>query len=657
MAHTKDQIAPLPVAYESRAWFRYVLAAVVVALADVHPLAIRLNHGLRLSTRLRTHFYDFALFALLGLALGFVVWLGDWAAARLVWARSRFKRWGALAVIGYLAGGTLLHDDLANFVGNHVSWVGPHTLGGIGGAVGIIGAVTVSCVPESGWQRVLLALLGCALGWINAQVLAGDYPGIHLWISLIAVVVLASVLPAGPLGATPQRWIVLALGLLVALALALPPGRSVRQGLAACSGSSLYPFAVHLLREPPRKAATYLAVESNPWFSDRSHAPAIGAQKTQLLPADAAVLFLTIDALRNDVMENRARDQELPNLARIRDESLRFTRARTPSPSTLTTVCSFLSGKYYSQLFYTTMAPGKVLPHQDRSVRLPEILNDLGVNTVQVLALRGIGRVSGAGRGFSREVATARDYGNASEVMSLIVNELEQYRAQPQGRLFLYSHFVDSHAPYTLGGKRATPFDSYVAELELVDRALGELISYLERHQLRKRVWVIISGDHGEAFGEHNSRFHACSVYDELLRVPLMFWSPTLEPKAIDVPVTLLDLTPTLLDLFGASTPGSFMGQSLFPLLSGGQVDFQRLIAADSGRRKQALFFPDGIKVILDLMRNTAETYDLNRDPKELTDLTDSVDFDAEPYILATERFFANHTLKIPGWKPPWRSF
>ncbi|MGC4068619.1 MAG: hypothetical protein QM784_29010 [Polyangiaceae bacterium] len=82
-----------------------------------------------------------------------------------------------------------------------------------------------------------------------------------------------------------------------------------------------------------------------------------------------------------------------------------------------------------------------------------------------------------------------------------------------------------------------------------------------------------------------------------------------------------------------------------------------RPIAADSGRRKQALVFPNGVKVLRDLLRDTVEVYDTKRDPKEMRDLTDDPTFDVEPYVDATARFFQNHTLKVPGWEPPWRSF
>jgi arylsulfatase A-like enzyme len=261
---------------------------------------------------------------------------------------------------------------------------------------------------------------------------------------------------------------------------------------------------------------------------------------------------------------------------------------------------------------------------------------------------------TGVGVGFDVESKTRRDYGPAAEVMDLLLEQLATTGGSPA---FLYAHFVDSHAPYTLGGRRGSQFERYLAELALVDHEVGRLCQYLRENQLEQRTLLVVSADHGEAFGEHGMKHHAQSVYDELLRVPLLFRAKTLTPRRIDTPVTLVDIGPTLLDLFGIPTPADLMGQSLVPLLAGGRFEARRPIVADSGRRIQALVFPDGVKAIRDLHRNTQEVYDLKRDPGELRDLSGDPDFPASRYSAGLAAFFALHTLKRPGWEPPWRKF
>jgi arylsulfatase A-like enzyme len=136
----------------------------------------------------------------------------------------------------------------------------------------------------------------------------------------------------------------------------------------------------------------------------------------------------------------------------------------------------------------------------------------------------------------------------------------------------------------------------------------------------------------------------------------LMIAGPGIRHRVVDVPVTLIDVMPTVLDLFGQPTPGYVMGESLAPFLRGDTPTLTRPIAVDAGRRMQVLYFTNGYKVMTDLKRGTVEVYNLSTDPDEDYDLTDE-DPEAERYIATQRAFFKAHTLKIPGWEPPWRKF
>lgn len=223
----------------------------------------------------------------------------------------------------------------------------------------------------------------------------------------------------------------------------------------------------------------------------------IPAHAPTVLPSNPLVILLTIDALRADVMASREHDGDLPELARLRDASVSFTMARAPSPSTLTTVMALFTGKYYSQTYWTTER-GKALPARDTTRRLAEILEANRVRTVHVAALHGLGVDMGVGKGFGVERLTSRDYGPARKVMDLILEELGRRPARPT---FIYAHFVDSHAPYTLAGTDGTPFENYLGELALSDVEVERLQAYLERSGLRSRTVLIVTSDHGEAFG------------------------------------------------------------------------------------------------------------------------------------------------------------
>jgi hypothetical protein len=636
-----------------------MIAALLLALVDAAYVAEQIPESLRLVTRARVHVLDIALYVALGCFGAVTIWVKDGLVPRV-----GIPAWllRALFGIGLGApfGGWLLASDLANFIGQHDIALSPSLLGGLLGmiAFGLLGA-------GLGWIRgsVVRTVAVCgtlALSYVNPTLLGGDYPSIHLSLTLVSFVVLSRALQPLALRLprlTPALLVLpgLLLGWTV-FELVFAP-RSVRQTVTVASGSALPLYAMRLIRSNPSSRSRTLELEQSEWFTSRIGRPELAPHPKPVLPSNGAVLLLTVDALRADVLATRKHDALLPNLAKIRDASLRFTLARSPSPSTLTTATALFTGKYYSQIYFTEDRPGKVLPLRDTSKRVPSLLTQTSVKTVHVRALHGLGQASGVGRGFAEEPKTSRDYGRAAEVVDLIIEQLDGLTTHPERRLFLYTHFIDSHAPYTLGGKRATPFQSYLAELELVDRALGRLLDAIDHRALAERCLLIVSADHGEAFGEHGMRFHARSVYDELLRVPLYFHHPRVTRGDVSTAVGLIDLAPTLLDLFRVPTPGDFMGQSLVPFLHGERPHLTRPIAADSGRRKQALVFPNGIKVLRDLLRDTVEVYDTTRDPKETRDLTDDPTFDVEPYVHAMERFFASHTLEMPEWKPPWRSF
>jgi arylsulfatase A-like enzyme len=106
----------------------------------------------------------------------------------------------------------------------------------------------------------------------------------------------------------------------------------------------------------------------------------------------------------------------------------------------------------------------------------------------------------------------------------------------------------------------------YAAEIAYMDRELGRILDALDGLGVRDDTLVCVIADHGEAFGEHDFWTHGL-LYEEQLRVPLVLAGPGV-PAGIEVEgvVRLVDLAPTLLELFGSSTEARFDGRSLAPL-------------------------------------------------------------------------------------------
>ncbi|MEQ1500869.1 MAG: sulfatase [Myxococcota bacterium] len=78
---------------------------------------------------------------------------------------------------------------------------------------------------------------------------------------------------------------------------------------------------------------------------------------------------------------------------------------------------------------------------------------------------------------------------------------------------------------------------------------------------------LVLFADHGEEFWDHQGFEHGHTLYEELLHVPVVIRAPGVVPRKIGAPVSLLDLTPTILDLAGAPIPPDLDGRSLVPLL------------------------------------------------------------------------------------------
>lgn len=227
----------------------------------------------------------------------------------------------------------------------------------------------------------------------------------------------------------------------------------------------------------------------------------------------------------------------------------------------------------------------------------------------------------------------------------------DRLREVGSGPLFMYVHVDDPHMPYTIGqAEGKTPFIRYLAEVKYVGMQLGLLRKVLDETGLAKRTLLIVTADHGEAFGEHGQQYHAATVYEELLHVPLIVHYPGGKSRKIKQPVSLVDMAPTILDAFQLPAPGAYMGQSLWPLIAGREVQLSRPIVADSPRLMRAMLFPDGMKLIFNIRTNVYELYDLNSDPEELNNIYDEHP-EAPIYTRLMTEFFEVHEIQRPGYE------
>ena len=159
----------------------------------------------------------------------------------------------------------------------------------------------------------------------------------------------------------------------------------------------------------------------------------------------------------------------------------------------------------------------------------------------------------------------------------------------------------------------------YLNVLHETDRQIERLFEALRRAGLDRNTLVVITGDHGQAFGHpHNSYGHGRTAYEEDVHVPLMFWFPGAYRSAVHSKTVggHVDLAPTIAELAGLPPAPDWQGRSLFYTRLPHRAYFY--VAEDH--------FTLGIregswKYIFDLREGVDELYDLDRDPNEQQNL------------------------------------
>lgn len=116
---------------------------------------------------------------------------------------------------------------------------------------------------------------------------------------------------------------------------------------------------------------------------------------------------------------------------------------------------------------------------------------------------------------------------------------------------------------------------AYVAGVRWVDGLLREMVTWLEGEGLLENTLLVVTSDHGEAFGEHGTLEHGRILHHEVLHVPLLVVGPGAWGRGTVVTrhVPLMDLMPTLAEAAGVIPPPGSVGRSLAPLLAGEDAD------------------------------------------------------------------------------------
>lgn len=242
-------------------------------------------------------------------------------------------------------------------------------------------------------------------------------------------------------------------------------------------------------------------------------------------------------------------------------------------------------------------------------------------------------------------------YVSADEITDLAVDWIDE--TDEESPKFLWVHYMDVHHPYVppaeyqrefrdepISERRAIKLrrkmieepdavtddelsdiiDLYDAEIRFCDDEIGRLVS--RARDAWDDVNVMVTSDHGEAFGEHGKFSHHATFHDEVTHVPLVFDDGEHEGE-YDEFVGLLDVSPSLVDAAGLSVPENFHGYSFDELLEG-EWSREHIVGdwinTNTGEKRFA-YRDDRWKYIR--LGDDEKLYDIREDPGETTNVAD----------------------------------
>ena len=308
------------------------------------------------------------------------------------------------------------------------------------------------------------------------------------------------------------------------------------------------------------------------------------------------ILLISLDTLRADRLSAYGYHRDTsPFMQQLADQGVLFTHSfvnthGTP-PSHATLFTSAYQQTHRVSLDALSRSPDHRLPASLQL--LPEVLKEQGYVTIGVAGGGYMSEDFGFDQGFdffySRPINVRRA---ARKLLSKIRSGLSSGRP-----IFAFFHTYEIHSPYDPPGKYSDLYDAgaasdflptsknlrqfrnraheisaadmdrinalYDAGIRFTDDTLKELFADLEATGFFNNHLTILTSDHGEEFGEHKGVLHPATLYDELLRVPLIVVGTGIEPREEDRLVSTVDVAPTIYRRIGGPAPPGMQGRDL----------------------------------------------------------------------------------------------
>ncbi len=340
----------------------------------------------------------------------------------------------------------------------------------------------------------------------------------------------------------------------------------------------------------------------------------LGCTRANTAPPKPNVLLISIDSLRADHLGaygyERATSPEMDRLAR---EGATFLNAQAPSPWTLPSHATLLTGQ-----------PPEIhgayrhdLALNDRAVTLAESIRDLGYRTAGFVSGPFLRSMYGFDQGFDvydestvGTPDTVRRAATSPNIERLATEWIgRSLRKHPDTPFFVFLHMWDPHHDHLPPPRLRAEFDPgydgpaaevhvesdrvwagmprrdlehvismYDAEIRFTDEHIGRIIDFLRTHGVLDDTIVVVTSDHGEEFFEHGDKTHAKSLFEEVLRIPLIVRYPrsvsagtkiTQQVRLMDVPRTVLGLAGSDVSAIGTNVASPHRDHDLSPWITG----------------------------------------------------------------------------------------
>lgn len=211
-----------------------------------------------------------------------------------------------------------------------------------------------------------------------------------------------------------------------------------------------------------------------------------------------------------------------------------------------------------------------------------------------------------------------------------------EIRSQPKAQQTLRDNMIEFNFDSIAWRRNVSSEDllrlrrHYAANVSMIDYQVGRILNALDARGYLDNAIVIFTSDHADALGDHG-HIQKWTMYDTVVRVPLIFWSKNLPIKSFinsDL-VQLFDVAPTILEVAGLEIPQDFEARSLWGAMSD-SGNYQARDAVYSELAKDHIQTGSEFilmrrdkrwKIVLYLDDHEGELYDLEADPGETNNL------------------------------------